>query len=102
MRLSELTNEMLSTYKYPNLMAEVKESTYSICTIAEHIGLGRYRKEDDSKVWSKLTGREEILYDEALGLARLFDTKSAEKLPDQLCDGAISKNLYAGSVKTDF
>ena len=72
MRLSELTNEMLSTYKYPNLMAEVKESTYSICTIAEHIGLGRYRKEDDSKVWSKLTGREEILYDEALGLARLF------------------------------
>lgn len=27
MRLSELTNEMLSTYKYPNLMAEVKEST---------------------------------------------------------------------------
>lgn len=75
MRLSELTNEMLSTYKYPNLMAEVKESTYSICTIAEHIGLGRYRKEDDSKVWSKLTGREEILYDEALGLARLFDTK---------------------------
>lgn len=53
MRLSELTNEMLSTYKYPNLMAEVKESTYSICTIAEHIGLGRYRKEDDSKVWSR-------------------------------------------------
>lgn len=39
MRLSELTNEMLSTYKYPNLMAEVKESTYSICTIAEHIQL---------------------------------------------------------------
>lgn len=24
MRLSELTNEMLSAYKYPNLMAEVK------------------------------------------------------------------------------
>lgn len=41
MRLSELTNEMLSTYKYPNLMAEVKESTYSICTIAEHIGVGK-------------------------------------------------------------
>lgn len=39
MRLSELTNEMLSAYKYPNLMAEVKESTCSICTIAEHMGL---------------------------------------------------------------
>ena len=74
MRLSELTNEMLSAYKYPNLMAEVKESTCSICTIAEHMGLGRYRKEDDSKVWSKLTGREEILCNEAFGLARLFNT----------------------------
>lgn len=74
MRLSELTNEMLSAYKYPNLMAEVKESTCSICTIAEHMGLGRYRKEDDSKVWGKLTGREEILYNEAFGLARLFNT----------------------------
>ena len=65
---------MLSAYKYPNLMAEVKESTCSICTIAEHMGLGRYRKEDDLKVWSKLTGREEILCDEAFGLARLFNT----------------------------
>lgn len=53
MRLSELTNEMLSTYKYPNLMAEVKESTYSICTIAEHIGLFLYAKLRKSEVYEE-------------------------------------------------
>lgn len=31
-----------------------------------------YRKEDDPETWDKLTGKTEILFGEALGLARLF------------------------------
>lgn len=72
--LSELTNEDLRCFKYPNLMAEVKETTYSICTIAEHMGLARpYRNEDDPETWAKLTGKAPILGDEALGLSALFN-----------------------------
>lgn len=59
-------------YKYPNLMAEVQETTYSICTIAEYMGLSPYRKEDDPEVWDKLTGKSEILFGEAMGVVRLF------------------------------
>ena len=72
-KVSELTIEDLRLFKYPNLLAEVKETTYSICTIAEHMGLPKpYRKEDDSETWEKLMGKTEILFSEALGLARLF------------------------------
>lgn len=72
--LSELTNEDLRCFKYPNLMAEVKETTYSICTIAEHMGLSRpYRNEDDPETWAKLTGKAPILGSEALGLSALFN-----------------------------
>ena len=72
-RVSELTIDDLRFFKYPNLMAEVKETTYSICTIAEHMGLPRpYRKENDPETWDKLTGRTEISCGEAFGLARLF------------------------------
>ena len=47
-KVSELTIEDLRHFKYPNLLAEVKETTYSICTIADHMGLPRpYRKEND-------------------------------------------------------
>ncbi len=71
--LKDLTVDDLNTFKYPNLMAEVKETSYSICTIADHIGLPRpYRKEDDSETWDKLTGRTEITADESLRLANLF------------------------------
>ena len=79
-RVSELTIDDLRFFKYPNLMAEVKETTYSICTIAEHMGLPRpYRKENDPETWDKLTGRTEISCGEAFGLARLFGV-SAEYL----------------------
>lgn len=47
-----LTNEELNNLKYPNLIAEVRETTYSICTIADHMGLPKpYRKEDDAETW---------------------------------------------------
>lgn len=72
-KVSELTVKDLQLFKYPNLMAEVKETTYSICTIADHMGLLKpYRKENDSETWDKLTGKTKILYGEAFGLARLF------------------------------
>lgn len=72
-KVSELTIEDLRLFKYPNLLAEVKETTYSICTIADHMGLPKpYRKEDDPETWDKLTGKTEISYGEAFGLARLF------------------------------
>lgn len=75
-RVSELTIDDLRLFKYPNLMAEVKETTYSICTIAEHMGLpGPYRKENDPETWGKLTGRTEIMCSEAVGLAHLFGVR---------------------------
>ena len=73
-KVSELTIEDLRHFKYPNLLAEVKETTYSICTIADHMGLPRpYRKENAPETWDKLTGKTEILASEALGLAYLFN-----------------------------
>ena len=68
-----LTNEELNNFKYPNLIAEVRETTYSICTIADHMGLPKpYRKEDDAETWDKLTGKRDILYGEVAGLCGLF------------------------------
>ena len=73
-RVSKLTIDDLRLFKYPNLMAEVKETTYSICTIADHMGLPKpYRKENDPETWDKLTGKTEILASEACGLAQLFN-----------------------------
>ena len=52
---------------------ELNNFIYSICTIADHMGLSRpYRKEDDAETWDKLIGNRELLCDEALGLSRLF------------------------------
>lgn len=68
-----LTNEELNNFIYPNLIAEVRETTYSICTIADHMGLPKpYRKENDAETWDKLTGKRELLCGEAFGLSRLF------------------------------
>lgn len=69
-----LTNEELNNFIYPNLIAEVRETTYSICTIADHMGLSRpYRKEDDAETWDKLTGKRDLLCGEAFGLSQLFN-----------------------------
>lgn len=72
MRLPDLTIMDLKKYKYPNLMAEVKETTYSICTIAEHMGLQPLRKENDEETWSKLMGITDMVASEEFGLANLF------------------------------
>ena len=72
-KIYALTTEDLKRFKYPNLIAEVKETPYSICTIAEHMGLSRpYRKEDDPETWGKLLGDIEISVAESVGLVRLF------------------------------
>ncbi len=67
-----LSIKELQKYPCPNLIAEITESGYSICTVGEHMGLGRYLPEDSPKVWDRLTGKEEILASEAAGLMNLF------------------------------
>ena len=71
-----LSNEELQQYPHPNLMAEFINSGYSICTLADHMGLGEHRKEDDPEVWAKLKGDCEILSSEAQGLTGLFGVKA--------------------------
>lgn len=70
MKYPRLSNEELQAFQYPNLMAELIESGYSICTCAEHMGLGR--GVDDAVVWAKIKGEDDIFTSEELGLARLF------------------------------
>ena len=69
-----VSNEELSKCKYPNLMAEILECTYSICTIAEFMGLGR-RKEDDPEVWGLLNGTIELRASNMYGLMRLYNAE---------------------------
>lgn len=77
MNYTRLSNEVMQKFPYPNLIAEWIESGYSICTLAEHMGIGKaltgsYRKEDDPEMLAKLRGEKEITASEALGLSRLF------------------------------
>lgn len=79
-----LTNEELNNLKYPNLIAEVRETTYSICTIADHMGLPKpYRKEDDAETWDKLTG---MLKDKLVLLARACGEELTEEEQDMGAD----------------
>lgn len=75
MNYKKLTNEQINTFPYPNLIAELIESGYSICTLGEHMGLEGRRSENDPQIWSKLRGQDEIMASEAFGLARLFNTE---------------------------
>jgi hypothetical protein len=75
--------EILSQYKYPNLVAEFMETGYSICTLSEYMGLGR-RKEDDALINAKLFGDKEVLYSEAVGLTQLFSCKMEYLFSDTL------------------
>ena len=68
---------------YPNLLAEIKESHYSICTVADHMGLGR-RQEDDQETWDKLTGRKDIFASEIVGLKGLFNVQYEYLFADKL------------------
>lgn len=79
------SNEELRRYRYPNLMAELFESGYSICTLADHMGLGVHRKEDDPEVWDKLNGSRDILASEGIGLSRLFSVSADYLFSDTLC-----------------
>lgn len=71
----KLSNEQLEEFPYPNLIAELIESGYSICTLGNHMGLGGGREQNDPEVWRKLRGEDEILAFEGLGLAGLFGVK---------------------------
>lgn len=66
--------EEIENATYPNLLAEIKESGYSICTVAECMGMGR-RPEDDKAVWDKLAGRKKIKTSEVIGLMQLFNVE---------------------------
>lgn len=82
--MKKLTIEELQSYPYPNLMAEIMESGYSICTVGEHMGLGRYCENDDPEVWGRLTGEKEIAYSEAAGLMGLYGTGADYLFADNL------------------
>lgn len=75
--------EKLSYYKYPNLVAEVVETGYSICAISEHMGLGRC-KENDSIICEKIFGKKKIMLNEAFGLCRLFNCEAGYLFAEEL------------------
>lgn len=70
--MKRLSMEELQAFPYPNLMAEIMESHYSICTLGEHMGIGKYCEDDDPEVWGRLSGEKEIAFNEAYALVRLF------------------------------
>ena len=84
MEYKRLSNEELSKFPYPNLIAELIESHYSICTLGDHMGLGRYRREDDPEIWAKLRGQQKITASESVGLSRLFGAKLEYLFSDTL------------------
>lgn len=84
MNYKRLSTIELSRYKYPNLLAEIIESGYSICTIAEHMGLGRYRKEDDPEVWGRLCGSIEMSGTNMCGLLQLYNVEQGYLFNDTL------------------
>ena len=65
--------DVIEKSKYPNLLAEIKESGYSICTVSTHMGHNPHVSEDDPDTWNKLLGREDILVEECVGLVHLFN-----------------------------
>lgn len=75
MNYARLSNEELKQFPYPNLIAEWRESGYSVCTLGDHMGLGRYREENDPVIMAKLRGDDKVTTEEAIGLAELFGTK---------------------------
>lgn len=83
MKYRKLTTEELNKFKYPNLVAEVIETGYSICTLSEHMGYGR-REEDDPLIRGKVFGKIEISAKEAFALAGLFNCEYEYLFSDQL------------------
>lgn len=92
-----LSYEEIKKYKYPNLLAELKESGYSICTVGDHLGMGRYRQEDDPEIWGKLRNGK---FDagEAINLAELFGVKLEYLFSNELKTAAgvaVAKTRWA-------
>lgn len=95
MNYKRLSNEVLSNYKYPNLVAEIIESGYSICTIAEYMGLGRYRKEDDPEVLGRLNGSVEMSAANVCGLLQLYNVEQGYLFSDTLSiEGGMPKAYW--------
>lgn len=93
MKYMKMTNEQLQQCKYPNLIAEIIESGYSICTLAEHMGLQGRRKENDPEVLGKIRGSEDLLMSEASGLSRLYGVSVEYLFADDLkmvCDCPVA------------
>ncbi|MDD2960401.1 MAG: hypothetical protein PHR92_18110 [Lachnospiraceae bacterium] len=84
MDYKKLSNNVLSKYKYPNLIAELIESHCSICTLGDYMGLEGARKENDAEVWGKLQGSIPIMANEAVGLAGLFGVSMQYLFSDKL------------------
>lgn len=99
MKYQRLSNEELRKFKYPNLIAELIESGYSICTCADHMGLGR-REENDPEIWDKLRGEKELYTSEASGLSQLFGVNFDYLFSDQL--KTISGMTYAFCRWSDY
>ena len=73
MNYRRLSNKELQEYKYPNLMAEIIESGYSMALICDRMGHENMSEEDAKKMmYTKLRGKDIITVDEAFGLAALF------------------------------
>ena len=66
MNYNWLKYEDIERSKYPNLLAEIKESGYSISTISECMGHSRHVQEDDPDTWNKLLGRDELPLEECV------------------------------------
>ncbi len=71
MNYNWITYSDIKKQKYPNLLAELKESGYSICIVSEHMGYGRLN-EDDTTIWNKLLGIDEMTVSEIVALSKLF------------------------------
>lgn len=68
-----LKYEDIERSKYPNLLAEIKESGYSICTVSQSMENNPHVPEDDPYTWNKLLGPEELTLQECRGLTKLFN-----------------------------
>ena len=71
MNYRKMSMEELSGYRYPNLVAEIIESGYSMCTLSEHRGYGRC-EQSNPFIRSKVFGNEGISGAEGAALAGLF------------------------------
>lgn len=83
MNYAKLSIEELSRFRYPNLVAEIIESGYSICTLSDHMGYGRC-EENDPVIRDKVFGKGEFTKEEAVGLAGLFGSNLDYLFADEL------------------